>query len=94
MATTSVSSTCESLEAQIDDSVSVLGSTDTAEEGTTVTFLCPPGLVLDGTKSMTCMNGEWSMALHQINCSGSRIISCVKFGIYSISLMCMHAIPQ
>ena len=71
--TTSVA-TCENLEAQVDDSIRVLGYNDPAVEGTTVTFHCPPGLVLDEIKSLTCMkNGEWSVALHKLSCTGISI---------------------
>ena len=50
----------------------VFGYTDPAVEGTTVTFHCPPGLVLDGTNSSTSMeNGEWERALFEISCLGT-----------------------
>ena len=63
---------CENPEAQISDSVIVSGYTDSAVEGTTVTFHCPPGLVLDGINSSMCMeNGEWEPALFEINCLGT-----------------------
>ena len=66
--------TCDSLEDQVHDSVSVLGYSIPAVEGTTVTLHCPPELVLDGTKSLTCMkNGEWGVALHKLNCTGINI---------------------
>ena len=62
--------TCGSPEAQIGDSVTVSGYTDPAVEGTSVTFHCPPGLVLDGAKSSICMeNGKWEPAPY-VNCTG------------------------
>lgn len=68
--------TCENPEAQIAGSVTVSGYTDPAVEETTVTFHCPPGLVLDGTNSSMCMeNGEWEPALFEISCLGT--IQCV-----------------
>ena len=51
---------CGNPENLIDNSVSILGYTEPAVEGTIVTFQCPPGLVLDGANSSTCTeNGEW-----------------------------------
>ena len=38
-------------------------------EGTTVDFICPPGLVLDRTMSATCMtNGEWEPEPQNVMC--------------------------
>ena len=38
-------------------------------EGTTVDFICPPGLVLNGTMSATCMtNGEWEPDPQNVMC--------------------------
>ena len=46
-----------------DSAVAVSGYTPPAVEGTTVTFHCPPGAVLDGINSSICMeNGEWEPA--------------------------------
>ena len=51
---------CGNPENLIDNSVSILGYTEPAVEGTIVTFQCPPGLVLDGANSSICTeNGEW-----------------------------------
>jgi hypothetical protein len=68
--TANYTSTCVSLEAQIDDSVSLVGCIDS---GATVTFHCPPGLVLGGTNSLTCManaHRDWNLELNEVNCSG------------------------
>ena len=49
----------------------VSGYIDPAVEGTTVTFDCPPGLVVDGINSSICMeNGKWEPALFGIRCLG------------------------
>ena len=38
-------------------------------EGTTVDFICPPGLVLNGNMSATCTgNGEWEPDPQGIEC--------------------------
>ena len=58
-------------EVQISNSVTVSGYTDPAVEGNTVTIHCPPGLVLNGINSSTCMeNGEWEPTPYEIYCSG------------------------
>ena len=63
---------CSNLEELIGDSVTVSGYTPPAAEGTTITFHCPSGAILDGINSSTCMeSGEWEPALFEINCAGS-----------------------
>jgi hypothetical protein len=54
---------CENPEELFGDSpVTVSGYAPPAVEGTTITFHCPPGGVLDGINSSICMeNGEWRM---------------------------------
>ena len=62
--TANYTSTCISLEAQIDDSVTVSGCVDS---GATVTFHCPLGLVLDGTDSLTCItntHSDWNLEVN------------------------------
>jgi hypothetical protein len=60
--------------------VTVSGYTPLAVEGTTVTFNCPPGAVLDGIKSSTCMeNGEWEPALFEISCAGTNDIVRMEY---------------
>ena len=47
---------------------------DPALEQTTVTFSCPPGLVLTGPNSSTCMgNGEWEPDPREVKCKGTKI---------------------
>ena len=58
--------------------MTVLGYTDTVVEGTTVTFQCPVGLVLERHSSSTCMeNGKWEPVLYEVNCTG---INMHQFG--------------
>ena len=67
--------TCGNPEELIADSVTLSGNTDPAVEGTTVTFHCPPGLVLNGINSSTCMQyGEWEPAPYEIYCSGIPVV--------------------
>ena len=47
------------------------------EAGANVMFTCPPGLVLTGPNTSTCMeNGEWEPDLdnRQISCKGALIL--------------------
>ena len=68
--TTATVARCNSLEGQLDDSVTI-SSNDPAVEGTTVTFHCPAGSVSNGPDLSTCMeNGEWEPPPYQVNCSG------------------------
>ena len=42
-------------------------------EGSTTTFSCPPGLVLIGPNSSTCMgNGEWEPDPSRLMCNDSK----------------------
>ena len=44
---------------------------DPALEGTNVTFSCPPGFVVLGPTTSTCMeNGEWEPDPRQVKCIG------------------------
>ena len=63
---------CENPESHIDTSSVIISDfTPPAVEGTTVTFDCPPGAVLEGSNSSKCMeNGEWEPAIDDVNCSG------------------------
>ena len=79
---------CGNPENLIDNSVSILGYTEPAVEGTTVTFHCPPGLVLDGANSSTCTeNGEWEPLPREIYCFGMPETIAVVFVIY-LMLIC------
>ena len=41
------------------------------KEGATFNFSCPPGLVLIGPNSTTCMgNGEWEPDPSEVTCAG------------------------
>ena len=49
----------------------VMGYTDPALEGQTITFACPPYQTLNGSNSSTCMeNGEWEPDPREVECTG------------------------
>ena len=53
----------------------IFGSIWPAIEGTNITFICPPGMVLIGTNSTTCMeNGQWDPDPRDVKCQGFAII--------------------
>ena len=57
--------------AQVNNFTTVTGYKDLAVEGANVTFACPPGLVLTGPNTTTCMgNGEWEPNPMEVNCTG------------------------
>ena len=79
---------CGNPEELIGDSVSVSGYTPPAVEGTTVTFQCPPGAVLDGINSSTCMeNGEWEPALFDISCAGTIVMVAILYGFLELEII-------
>ena len=48
-----------------------MGFSDPAIQGTNITFTCPPGLVLTGPDTSTCMgNGEWEPDLWNLRSKG------------------------
>ena len=50
----------------------VIENNEVPTEGNTVTFSCPPGLVLTGPSSATCAgNGEWEPDPSQLMCNKS-----------------------
>ena len=54
-------------------SIIVIESNEVPTEGSTVTFSCPPGLVLTGPSSATCAgNGEREPDPSQLMCNRSR----------------------
>ena len=56
---------------QIDKSIRIYGSMNPTIEGTSVTFSCPPGLVLTGPNTSMCMrNGEWEPDPQKLKCLG------------------------
>ena len=69
------SSNCENPEAQLklEHSVEVIGylSETAAVMGSNISFGCPPGLVLTGPNSSTCLgNGEWEPDPRDVRCKG------------------------
>ena len=51
--------------------ITITGFSDPAIQGTNITFTCPPGLVLTGPITSTCMeNGEWDADLWSLRCKG------------------------
>ena len=68
----------------IGESVIISGYNPPAVAGTTVTFHCPHGLVLEGIKSATYMeNGEWDPDPY-------KLIHCLGSGMFSIMVV-VHA---
>ena len=56
-------------------SIKVIGYTDPAVGGTTITLSCLPGLILTGPHTSTCMeNGEWEPDPKKVECIGMTII--------------------
>ena len=52
--------------------VTIEGYEDPALEGENITFICPPGSMLSGPNSSTCMrNGEWEPHPKDVACTGS-----------------------
>jgi hypothetical protein len=63
------SSYCENPEAQLDNSVEVIGYL--SGKGNIISFDCPPGFVLAGPNSSTCIgNGEWEPEPRDVRCKG------------------------
>ena len=83
---------CGNPKDQIADSVIVSGYTTPAVEGTTVTFQCLPGLMLNGINSSMCMeNGEWEPAPHGVFCSG---IHFIKIHVQCLMHIVYHCLFQ
>ena len=61
---------------QAQDNIRVIGYSDPALEGTTITLECSsPNLVLIGSNTTTCMgNGEWEPDPRDMNCAGDSVI--------------------
>ena len=56
---------------QTDEDIIVYGNLYPAIEGTSVTFSCPPELVLTGSNTSMCMrNGEWEPDPQELKCLG------------------------
>jgi hypothetical protein len=64
--------------ADIDINVShSISESDTVQEGTIITLSCPPGFILTGSNTSTCMdNGEWE--------PDPRLVECIQLGNYII----------
>ena len=62
---------------------------DPALEGTNATFSCPPGLVLLGPTTSTCIGiGEWEPDPRQVKCSG-KILFSLCYAIIHITHVCV-----
>ena len=49
------------------------GYVDPALEGQIIIFTCPPGQILNGCISSTCMvNGEWEPESREVECKGEK----------------------
>ena len=52
----------------------VVGFVDPALEGQNITFTCPPGQMLNGSNTSTCMgNGEWEPDPGEVACTGPTV---------------------
>ena len=63
-------------------------------EGTHIYFNCPPGLLLSGSNSSTCMglgNGEWEPTPrdHEVECKGDNMHILTKIIIGKIGIICI-----
>ena len=55
--------------------MNITADSDLTLEGTNITFSCPPGMVLTGPTTVTCMgNGEWEPDPTEVQCKGWNII--------------------
>ena len=62
---------CGSIVNQTDESVRIHDDPYPAVEGTNATFSCPPGLVLTGPNTSTCVrDGEWEPDPQHLKCLG------------------------
>ena len=51
--------------------IGIIGYIDPAAEGATLSFVCPPQYVLNGSNTATCMgNGEWEPDPREVECKG------------------------
>ena len=52
-------------------SARAVGYEDPALEGQNITYSCPPGQILNGSNSSTCMrNGKWEPDPEEVECMG------------------------
>ena len=55
----------------INSYVRINGNQNSTAESTNITLSCPPGLVLSGPSTSTCMgNGEWEPDPRELECKG------------------------
>ena len=76
-----------------DDSVIAVGYRNLTINGTVVTFSCPPGLMLNGPKSVICTNtGQWEPAPSAVYCSDHEDVTTSSkkatksYSVYSIAI--------
>ena len=72
---------CKDIEKFIDEGILAAGHSESpALEGTSVLFSCPPGLVLAGLNTTTCMgNGEWEPDPNRAKCFGKNFVDVSVF---------------
>ena len=89
------SAKCKNPVVQINGSIAVIGYTDPALKGTTLTVNCYLGLVLTGPNTTTCMdNGQWEPDLKEVECKGVHtyselLYSAACYLIYTTHCMCI-----
>ena len=63
-----------------------VGYVDPALEGQTIIFTCPPGQILNGSNSSSCMgNGKWEPDPGEVECTGGIFMaatSATTLGMY------------
>ena len=68
---TSNAATCGNPQDQVSDVVQVLNFMEPAVEESTVTFVCPLGLMLSGPNTSMCINGSWFPDPRNLQCSAA-----------------------
>jgi hypothetical protein len=67
-----------------------VGYIDPAQEGQSITFICPRGQTLNGANSSTCMgNGEWELDPGEIECTGSIVTTGTSLTIGACTCLVM-----
>ena len=58
----------------VDGMLSVVGYSNPARLGSSVSLSCPPGFLLIGPNRTTCMgNGEWEPSIGKVRCEGEKL---------------------